>query len=66
MKKTVICSVIAAAFTALGYEIGKTEGNNFKEKTVAWGLGMYAKVKEFAGKILPKKCEAQPDQADEE
>ncbi len=66
MKKTVICSVIAAAFTALGYGIGKSEGNNFKEKAVSWGLGTYAKVKEFAGKILPKKCEAQPDQADEE
>lgn len=66
MKKTVICSVIAAAIgSALGYEIGKTEGNNFKEKTVAWGLGMYAKVKEFAGKILPKKCEAQPEQTEE-
>lgn len=65
MKKAVFCSVIAAAFTALGYGIGKTEGNNFKEKAVAWSLGTYAKVKEFAGKILPKKCEAQPEQTEE-
>lgn len=54
MKKAIFNVLSAALLAGIAYGIGATEGKNVKEKTIAYGLKKYSKVKELIGKVLPK------------
>ena len=61
MKK-VVYGAVSTLVAAIAYGIGKSEGNNVKEKAVAFGLNVWAKTKELTGKFIPKCQQAEETQ----
>lgn len=55
MKKAIFNVLCPALVAIIAYGIGATEGENVKEKTIAFGLKKYSKIKELVGKVLPKE-----------